>query len=54
MTTLPDKAHLNIGVALEVRETVFSGIYNITSEAVVEEREGLVYRQRPPIHLCYI
>ena len=54
MTTLSDKVHLNIGVAIEVRETVFSGIYNIASEAVVEEGEGLVYRQRLPIHLCSI
>ena len=48
MTTLPTRFTLNIGVALEVRETVLSGIYKLTSEAVVEEGEGLVYRQRPP------
>ena len=49
-----DKVRLNIVVALEVRETVFSVVYKITSEAVGEEGKGLVYRQRLPAHLCCI
>ena len=49
-----DMVYLNIGVALEVRETVSSGIYKLKSKVVVEEGGGLVYSQMLPAHLCSV